>query len=133
VAESLARIKPSLSDKGLEKSGRAEAGPVRTLTRLNKMVKLLAASVVVLVIAGILAWFQLGQRKEDISSILEEYANQYAPSVAFLATEYWLEADNVRYYANLTEDICLPVAMWFAPGWRTLLFSLRLNNSAAAI
>jgi S1-C subfamily serine protease len=103
VAESLARIKEGLLEKSREKPGQAEPAPARTLTRLNKMVKLLAVAVVVLIIAGIFAWFQLGQRKEDISSILEEYANRYAPAVAFLLTEYWLEADNTRYYTNLTE------------------------------
>jgi S1-C subfamily serine protease/serine/threonine protein kinase len=103
VAESLARIKAALLEKSVKESGEAEAAPARTLIRLNKMVKLLAAAVVVLVIVGIFAWFHLGQRREDISSTLEKYANRYARSVAFLLTEYWLEADNIRYYANLTE------------------------------
>jgi S1-C subfamily serine protease/lipoprotein NlpI len=103
IAQSLARIKKSDYDKAREKPPIAQRAPVRNLTRLHTIVKLLAAAVVVLMVAGFLAWFQMGQREEDSASVLEKFANRYADSVAFLVTEYWLEASDVRYYYNLTE------------------------------
>ena len=103
IAESLARIQQSDFEKAREESAVGQRPPVRTITRLHTIVKLLAAAVVVLMVAGLLAWFQMGQRDDDSASVLEKFANKYADSVAFLVTEYWLEAGDVRYYHNLTE------------------------------
>jgi hypothetical protein len=44
----------------------------------------------VLIVAGLVAWFQMGQREDDSAAVLEKFANKYADSVAFLVTEYWL-------------------------------------------
>ena len=103
VAESLARIKAGEIEKARQQPPVAQRAPIRTNSRLPTIVKLLAAAVVVLMVAGVFAWFQMGQRKEDSASVLEKYANKYAPSVAFLVTEYWLEAGDVKYYHNMTE------------------------------
>ena len=103
VAESLAKIKAGEAEKAREESATSVPAPVRTVSRPHKIVNLLAAAVVILIIAGILAWFQL-DRKEDGSSVsFESYANQYAQSVAFLVTEYWLEADGGQFYHNMSE------------------------------
>jgi S1-C subfamily serine protease len=80
-----------------------QGAPPRTNPRLHTIFKLLAAAVVVLMVAGLVAWFQLGQHDDDSAVVLEKFANNYADSVAFLVTEYWLEAGDVRYYHNLTE------------------------------
>jgi len=103
IAESLARIKEGEIEKVRQPPADDQRAPVRTISRLNKMVKLLAAAVVVLMVAGYFFGFQLDRREEDSSSILEKYANKYAQSVAFLVTEYWIEANDVRYYQKLTE------------------------------
>jgi hypothetical protein len=54
-------------------------------------------------ITGVLAWLQFDRKKDDPSVKLEAYANKYARSVAFLATEYWLEADGGQFYHNMSE------------------------------
>ncbi|MBW2707298.1 MAG: trypsin-like peptidase domain-containing protein, partial [Deltaproteobacteria bacterium] len=103
VAESLAKIKAGEAARIQEESATPVPAPVRSITRLHKIVKLLAASVVVLMIAGVLAWFQFDRKEDDPSATLEAYANKYARSVAFLATEYWLEADGGQFYHNMSE------------------------------
>ncbi|SDP60675.1 trypsin-like peptidase domain-containing protein [Desulforhopalus singaporensis] len=103
VAASLARIKKSCSDLTPEGGQVEPSAPVRSMVRLSKMVKLLGLAVVLLCVFGVFSWYRLGQRPEDTSVVLEQYANRYAPSVAFLVTEYWVEVDNIRYYSNVAE------------------------------
>jgi S1-C subfamily serine protease len=103
VAESLAKIKAAEAARGQAELAAPEAAPAHTVTRLHKIVKLLVAAVVVLMIAGVLAWFQFDRKEEDSSNNFEAYANKYARSVAFLATEYWLEADGGQFYHNMSE------------------------------
>jgi S1-C subfamily serine protease len=73
------------------------------IQRLQKRVWVLGALVFVILLVGLFAWFQLKDRRRDVESTLESYANQYARSVAFLLVEYWLEADGRRVYRNVTE------------------------------
>jgi S1-C subfamily serine protease len=103
VAESLDRIREGQIQKVVRYSTDLAAAPTRTLKGLQKKISLLAAVVILLLVAGIVAWFQLGHKKKDTASILEGYANQYAQSVAFLLVEYWLEADKKKVYRNLAE------------------------------
>ena len=103
VAESLAKIKAAEAEKDRQKEVTPAAAPVRTITSLRKIVKLLAAAVVILIVAGFLAWYQLDRKKEDPSAAFEAYANKYARSVAYLAAEYWLEADGGQFYHNMSE------------------------------
>jgi S1-C subfamily serine protease len=103
VAESLAKIQSGEAEKDREKIIAPSVAPVPTITRLHKIVKLLAAAVVILIIAGFLAWYQMDHRADDPSAGFETYANKYARSVAFLVTEYWLEADGGKFYHNMSE------------------------------
>ena len=103
VAESLAKIKAGEAEKARDDTASAAPAPVRTITRLHKIVKLLAAAVVILIVAAVLAWFQLDRMKDDPSAGFESYANRYARSVAFLVTEYWLEVDGSQFYYNMSE------------------------------
>ncbi len=103
VAESLARIKQAYLGQTHSESVGTQSAPARTMIHLSKMVRLLAVAVILLGIVGGIAWFQLGQRPEDNSAIMEEYANRYAPALAFLVTEYWLEVDMIRYYSRHAE------------------------------
>ena len=68
-----------------------------------KWVGFSAALFLLLAIAGYLAFFQPHERKEDAATALEGFANQYAPSVAFLLVEYWLEVDGEKTYHNVAE------------------------------
>lgn len=103
VAESLAKIKAGEADKDREKMVTLPAAPGRTITRLHKIVKLLAAAVVILMIAGVLAWYQMGSKEDGPSADFESYADKYASSIAFLVAEYWLEADGGQFYHNMSE------------------------------
>ena len=103
IADSLARIRQRDLEKARQEPAVVQSGPARSITRLHTIVKLLAATVVVLMVAGLVAWFQLRHRKDDSAAVLEKFANKYARSVAFLVSEYWLEAGDIRYYHNLTE------------------------------
>jgi S1-C subfamily serine protease len=103
VAESLAQIKAGEAARLKAEAVAPAPEQGRSIIRLNKIVKLLAAAVVILMIAGVLAWFQFDRREEDSSAAFESYANKYARSVAFLATEYWLEADGGQFYHNMSE------------------------------
>ena len=63
----------------------------------------MVALVVLLFMAGGLVWYQLGLRKRESAALLEDYANQYAPSVAFVLAEYWLEEGKAVIYRNHSE------------------------------
>jgi S1-C subfamily serine protease len=63
----------------------------------------LAVIVVLLILAGLVAWFAQESDRRDVESKLESYANQYAQSVAFLLVEYWLEVSGERVYRNVAE------------------------------
>jgi hypothetical protein len=49
--------------------GTASAG--RTGTRLHAILQLLASAIVLLIIAGVLAWYQIARRELDSAAILE--------------------------------------------------------------
>lgn len=117
VADSLARIRekedarvetpqPEVQEPSeMTYAGRSMA-PMGALRRVQKRIIVLATTVMLLAIlsvAGFLAWFQWGYRNNDVAASLEGYANEYAPSVAFLLVEYWLEADGDRVYHNVAE------------------------------
>ena len=78
IAQSLARIQQRDFEKAREEPVVGQRAPVGTNTRLPTIVKLLAAAVVVLMVAGLAAWFQMGQRKDDSAAVLEKFANKYA-------------------------------------------------------
>jgi len=103
IAESLYRIQQNGFDKARKKPVIEKRTPLRSVARLNTIVKLLAVAVAVIMVVGLFTWFQMGLQEEDSASVLEKYANNYSESIAFLVTEYWLEANGVRYYQNLTE------------------------------
>jgi S1-C subfamily serine protease len=77
--------------------------PAGLIRRLQKRVRLLAGALVLLIAAGMLAWFYLERERRDTESALESYANQYAPAVGFVLVEYWLEVDGSRVFRNVAE------------------------------
>ena len=107
VAVSLARIKEKEKEKEFEKAEPRKfedaASPRKTIRGLQTRQAVLAVLIIILSFAGVMAWFQLSQRKADPASQLEEYAQQYSPSIAFLLVQYWLEVDNENIYGNLAE------------------------------
>jgi S1-C subfamily serine protease len=114
VADSLARIRAreiangkvqgpqvTIASKEEEPEIPIIAGPPKR--GFAKWLGLSAALLFLMAIAGYLAFFQPGERMEDAASALEDYANKYAPSVAFLLVEYWLEVDGEKSYDNVAE------------------------------
>jgi S1-C subfamily serine protease len=104
VAVSLARIK----EKPIEEEPEPLPPPAAvarrlTIKGLQNRIYILAVLIIILTFAGIMAWYQLSQRKAGFENRLEDYANQYSPSVAFILVEYWLEIENEQMYRNLAE------------------------------
>jgi S1-C subfamily serine protease len=103
VAKALARI----TDEEIEEAKRRQieqaSASAKAIGRLRLRQRLLAAFVVVLVIVGGLVWYQVGFRKRESAAVLEDYANQYAPSVAFVLAEYWLKEGEAIIYRNQSE------------------------------
>jgi S1-C subfamily serine protease len=95
VVSALARIKAQ--------PPQAAAAPVRLVQRLQKRVRVLAAVVAVLVLAGLSAWFYLDRPRRDAEGALEGYANQYARSVGFVLVDYWIESGGTKLFRNVAE------------------------------
>jgi S1-C subfamily serine protease len=95
VVSSLARIKAQ--------PPQAAAAPARLVQRLQKRVRVLAAVVAVLVLAGLSAWFYLDRPRRDAEGALEGYANQYARSVGFVLVDYWIESGGTTIFRNVAE------------------------------
>ena len=107
VAVSLARIKEGEKEGEVEKAEIPESeeapSPRKTIRGLQTRQAVLAVLIIILSFAGVLAWYQLSQRKAGDENRLEDYANQYSPSIAFILVEYWLEVNNEKLYRNLAE------------------------------
>ena len=103
VSERLDRITEEDIEEAKIRQLEIAASSAKAIRRLKKRQRLLSILVALLVVVGIAAWFQLGVRKKDSSAILENYANQYAPSVAFVLVEYWLKEDSAIAYRNRSE------------------------------
>jgi S1-C subfamily serine protease len=105
IAESLARIEelPGLAAAPVEPAAPAPAPPAGLVRRLQQRVRLLAAAVAVIVVAGVLSWFTLDRDRRDAESTLEGFANRYARAVGFLLVDYWLESDGAKVFRNVAE------------------------------
>ncbi len=103
VAESLSRIKAEAQLVEVRPQIQAAEAPYRIIKGLQKKMRILGTVVVVLCVAIVWSWFQLAKEKEDAGKMLEEIANQYARSVAFVLVEYWVETDKEKYYRNIGE------------------------------
>ncbi|MBW2518306.1 MAG: trypsin-like peptidase domain-containing protein, partial [Deltaproteobacteria bacterium] len=105
---SLARIKerpPEDEEEPTAEQPLPPAAAARRLTikGLQNRISVLAILIIILSVAGVLAWYQLSQRKAGFENQLEAYANQYSPSIAFVLVEYWLEIGNDQMYRNMAE------------------------------
>ncbi|MCK5420118.1 MAG: trypsin-like peptidase domain-containing protein, partial [Desulfobacterales bacterium] len=103
LAVSLARIKEKQIEEPEKPEPAVAVSRRKTLRGLQTRQAVLAVLIIILSFAGVLAWYQLSQRKGGDENRLEDYANQYSPSIAFILVEYWLEVDNEKMYRNLAE------------------------------
>ena len=81
------------------------AAPVTGLIQgMQKRIRWLAAAFTLMVAAGVPAWLYLDRERRDTEGLLEGYANRYAPAVAFVLADYWLEtADGAKVFRNVAE------------------------------
>ena len=103
VTESLSRIKAEAQQDEARPRIQAAAAPSGIIKGIQKRIRILGTVVIVLCVVIGWSWFQLEKEKEDAGTMLEEIANQYARSVAFVMAEYWLTVDNEKMYHNVTE------------------------------
>jgi len=74
-----------------------------TITKLRKQQSWLIAVVVLLFVGLGSAFYYFGYQEKDELTLLEEYANQYAPSIAFVLVDYWLKEGKAYVYRNRAE------------------------------
>lgn len=103
VVEVFARI----TDEEIEEAKRQQlekaAASAEVIRGLKKGQWLLMALVILLFLAGGLVWYQLGSKKKESAVVLENYANKYAPSVAFVVVEYWVQEGSTTLYRRRAE------------------------------
>ncbi|MGD2012515.1 MAG: trypsin-like peptidase domain-containing protein [Desulfobacterales bacterium] len=102
VAASLNRIHTKGFETAVTPSADISLPPPRPSGRHRKKAFWLMAAGLFLSVFGVLSWFQFSRQDHAVAP-LETFANSYAPSVAFVLVEYWLNADDIEYYRNLAE------------------------------
>jgi S1-C subfamily serine protease len=102
IAESLRRISQPMEPAAPAMPFEAPVPAAGLVQWLQKRVRLLAV-VVLLVVAGGLAWFYLDRDRRDAESTLETFANRYARSVGFVLVDYWLESEGETVFRNVAE------------------------------
>ncbi|HIJ56318.1 MAG TPA: trypsin-like serine protease, partial [Deltaproteobacteria bacterium] len=79
------------------------AAPDTTISKLRNRQSWLIAVVILLIVGLGSAFFFVSHREKDDPTLLEEYANQYAPSIGFILVDYWLKEGNAYVYRNRAE------------------------------
>ena len=103
VAEILSRISEEEIEEAKKRQIEVASTSARVMRRVKRRQTFLAFLVALLMVAGALAWFQLSVKKKESEVILENYANQYARSVAFVVVEYWLQEGQTTIYRGRSE------------------------------
>lgn len=103
VAETLSRISEEEIEEAKKRQIELASTSARGIRRIKRRQTLLAALVALLIVAGGVAWYQLGVKEQAGEAVLENYANQYARSVAFVVVEYWLQEGKNTIYRSRTE------------------------------
>jgi len=103
VAEALGRITDDEIEEAKRRQLEMASTSARAIRRLRERQRLLAVVVILLIIGAGLVWYQLDVRRKESATVLEDYANQYAPSVAFVVVEYRLQEGKTVLYRNRTE------------------------------
>ena len=95
VAEDLKQI----IDKKIE----TLPSPVHEIRGLKRRISLLLIVMVLLLVLGILAWLYFPFKNQNKEAVLEDFANRYSSSVAFIVADYWLKDGETYFYRNRTE------------------------------
>jgi S1-C subfamily serine protease len=103
VAESLGHINVREIAQADAPQLEQAAIPLPTSRKPRKRIGLLAAIALIIIAIGTFSWFQFDLWEKDEAMVLEDYANKYARSVAFVLVEYWLQVGEEKVYHNLAE------------------------------
>jgi len=103
VAEILSRVKEEDVESAIRRRGEAMQPPVHEIRSLKKRVGLLVLVIGITALLALLVWFFFIFSQKDPEKMFGIHANRYAKSVAFVLTEYWLTAGEIRIYQNRTE------------------------------
>jgi S1-C subfamily serine protease len=104
VAETLSRVNDKEIKAAKQSLLESAPAPVKQVKGLKRRITLLVVMMAVLgLLLGGLAWYYFSFKKRDSDSILVDYANKYAGSVAFVMVDYKLYAGESVAYHNRTE------------------------------
>jgi len=72
--------------------------------RIRKRQSMIIIMVAILILVGAgISLYNIRLQKKDATVILEDFANQYAGSIAFVLADYWLRDDQAYVYRNRSE------------------------------
>ncbi len=103
VAEILSGIKEKDIKAAELKHVESAPVPIKEVRSIKTRVSFLAALVIVLVVAGGFAYYHFAIKKSGSETVLMDFANKYAGSVAFVVVDYWIAYDGGIMYRNRTE------------------------------
>ena len=104
VAAVLGRVSDKAIQAAAERHAETTGGTTRAmLRRVNTRLGLLAVLLVALTAAGGVLWYNLGGMRRDSETVLMDYANQYAGSIAFVVVDYGLQLDDRPVYRGRSE------------------------------
>ena len=103
VAETLSRITEADIEAAKRERMEMAAASAGAIRRIKRRQAWSAAMVVLLLVVVGVVWFQANFRKKRDMAVLEDYANQYARSIAFVAVEYGLREGKNIIYRNRSE------------------------------
>jgi S1-C subfamily serine protease len=99
VADALIRLK----QETVETEPSAPPETVGEIRQLKKTVVLFGLIIGILAVVGTVFLFQFVRESQNGETVLSEYANRYAGSVAFVVVEYQVQVDNTVLYRQRTE------------------------------
>ena len=106
VADALSRITDADIEEAKLEQIQIRETSASTVQRIKKRQSFIIAVVVMLILAGFgLSFYNFGIQKKDDTVILEDFANQYADSIAFILVDYWLRDNQAFVYRNRAEGI----------------------------
>lgn len=103
VAEVMAKVRDEERADDKRRRLNKSTAPHRAILNLQRRVRVLIAIIVLILIAGAIPFYQNLTRPKGPEDLLENYANLYAPSVAFVAVEYWIKLGGQKVYRNWAE------------------------------
>ncbi len=104
VADTLSQITDADIEEAKAHHIQISETSARAFQRMRKRQSIIITAVVMLILAGgAISFYNFGVQKKDDTVILEDFANQYAGSIAFVLVDYWLRDEKAYPYRNRAE------------------------------